>query len=783
MAFNLSNGRPVYQHRRSQSDGINEEGQPTTDQIEEGEIAINLTTRKLYTKRPSVTRDSDNTSDKLIGRKDAVSNQKSRNFSDPGVDYSSPVQSQINSSTQLRFAAPNVYGQEIENGAQIKIISRRLLDSDEAGNNIEFTLRQSYFLDSEYGLRKSVGDEADQPTSRTNNYDARHMPDSETFRSLTIAEKLESLLHDSDGTVAAGVTAVNASAGSVFGGGVKTYSISIAEDSDYQKEGIAKLIADAVNASVPSFDANIKAERDSDNPEIVYIYGGDKRLQIELSSKFVRYIDHAKTPLYKYYFTDSDSFNNERPLNKDSDAADLVNRVEITYKYKTETEPRVAAVANTIRTRTNGIIDAGDSLIHGYRSIVLKNQVGSLSFIDSDVNTLGSFKLRPADFTGTEEIVNLNAVAAISSTPPDFDLVSGALWVDNRSEKTPKYDAVDSETHTIQVRVKNVGGYSSTDHDDGSSPVVPDGLGSFKFLYGPRRTASGFTANDSDSDAGKFLTIQAGDSEGSIAFKIYRILRSDSDDGHASIKNIIMSNTTTLTGGGGTTIGTESNGVPSSATNASGTGLSGSSGVNVVKVTYDSEHDSDLFAFRIFIQGDSVTPGGDSDGQKPSAGFSGYSDSDDGTMNRKRHKYVGAFDDSDVRVSGGAAQHHGIEIEIRNTQNETGRVIGGKQPAELFWLDATLVDDETAQARALEFTSAERTEKNIVRFKKIAGTSFNDNDDRAYRYAEWRKVDAPSVLSPQALDLTIAGQTFTGSTELRILDSSGVVQLTGFLLT
>ena len=53
---NFSNGRPVYKHRRSLSTGLNAEGQPTTDQIEQGEIAINLSTRKLYTKRPNKIR-------------------------------------------------------------------------------------------------------------------------------------------------------------------------------------------------------------------------------------------------------------------------------------------------------------------------------------------------------------------------------------------------------------------------------------------------------------------------------------------------------------------------------------------------------------------------------------------------------------------------------------------------------------------------------------------------------------------------------------------------------
>ena len=45
MTINFNNGRPTYQHRRALSTGLNAEGQPTTDQIEQGEIAINLSTR------------------------------------------------------------------------------------------------------------------------------------------------------------------------------------------------------------------------------------------------------------------------------------------------------------------------------------------------------------------------------------------------------------------------------------------------------------------------------------------------------------------------------------------------------------------------------------------------------------------------------------------------------------------------------------------------------------------------------------------------------------------
>ena len=43
--------RGFVQHRRSLTNGVNGEGQPLTSQVLEGEIAINLATRKLYTKR------------------------------------------------------------------------------------------------------------------------------------------------------------------------------------------------------------------------------------------------------------------------------------------------------------------------------------------------------------------------------------------------------------------------------------------------------------------------------------------------------------------------------------------------------------------------------------------------------------------------------------------------------------------------------------------------------------------------------------------------------------
>ena len=43
--------RGFIQHRRARVNGVNGEGQPLPNQVLEGEIAMNLITRKLYTKR------------------------------------------------------------------------------------------------------------------------------------------------------------------------------------------------------------------------------------------------------------------------------------------------------------------------------------------------------------------------------------------------------------------------------------------------------------------------------------------------------------------------------------------------------------------------------------------------------------------------------------------------------------------------------------------------------------------------------------------------------------
>lgn len=47
--------RGYYQHRRTYSSNVNGDGRPTTNDILEGEIAINLSTRKMYTKKNAFT--------------------------------------------------------------------------------------------------------------------------------------------------------------------------------------------------------------------------------------------------------------------------------------------------------------------------------------------------------------------------------------------------------------------------------------------------------------------------------------------------------------------------------------------------------------------------------------------------------------------------------------------------------------------------------------------------------------------------------------------------------
>ena len=712
MAINFSNGRPVYQHRRSQSSGLNAEGQPQTDQIEEGEIAINLSNRKLYTKRPSVTRDSDGTSDVLIVTKtgDVPAN---------------------------RLVGSSISGQQFQNGAQIRVIARRLLDSDEAGNNISLRIRQSYLLDSDAGERPLTNAAFTYPSSSP--IAARHRNlDSDAYASLAISNRSKRVLHDSDGTVDADISPVNAAGGGAFGGGVVDIQFSISADSDFEKEGIAKAIRDAVNtnSALSSLDSTVKAELDSVDKSIVYIYGGDKLLEVEASFAFTSYVDQAITPLYKFIPNDSDTFF----FTRDSDQASVASRIEITFVAvgEDQTTPRVASIGETLNTTTNGIDSISNSLLFGRKSVVLKNMTGLIGGVSQEQfnqSFVNKFKLRPADFTGEEEIIALNAVAVVGNTPPSFDVDNGSLWVDDRFNKDPRYDAVDSETHIITVNMYGRGGVANPS-------AIPAGHLTLNVPYGPAKNRD---SDDSDSR----LNLVAGDTTATIAEKIYNLLDNRHDFGW---KQTVISDSEGLIGNGGVTIGSE--------THVGGN--LGNAGFNTVKVSYDSEHDSDLFGMQIYLQST-----GDSDG----SGLT-LAEGDN------RHRYIGLPRPND---SDSDTDFHGIVIEISNKQQEKGRVFAGRQAAELYYLDATLIDDPTAQAKALSMSSAERSNLNIVQHSAKVGNNTLDSDG-AYRYAEWRLVSSTSVLSPQSLELSVGGATFTNSQTLNIEDVNGTVLITGSLL-
>ena len=78
-------------------------------------------------------------------------------------------------------------------------------------------------------------------------------------------------------------------------------------------------------------------------------------------------------------------------------------------------------------------------------------------------------------------------------------------------------------------------------------------------------------------------------------------------------------------------------------------------------------------------------------------------------------------------------------------------------------------------------SSAERTEKNIVKHSVKPGMN-NTDSDGSYRYAEWRAIDSSSVLSPQSLSLSVAGQSFSSTQSLIIQDKDGLTVLSGSLL-
>ncbi len=722
MTINFSNGRPVYKHRRSLSTGLNAEGQPTTDQIEQGEIAINLSTRKLYTKRPTVTRDSDGTSNILAVEKVQIS----------GVKY--------------RMPGFRPYGQQFQNGSQIRIISRRILDSDQAGLNVKLRIRQSGFLDSDFALnfvRDSDGYSptfVDSDSTKTlsaitgsgrdstiqngdgKNYKVRHIPVSKAFRNRANSDKLKLLLHDSDGTTDSDITPVNAVHGSKFGGGVVDISFNI--DSDLSSSQIATRIANAVNASASlnSMDQNIIAEIDKVNASIVYIYGGDKKLEVETADKFVQTTDHSITALRKFVPTDSDTFFLKRDSDNDSDFA---KRVEITFFFGDETTPRIASSGEVMETSTFGINEIVNSPIYQRKGITLKNMVGNIGTIDSDETAPGQmgvtennrFKIRGAAFTGADEVVTLNAVAVVSATPPAFDVENGSLWLEDNSNKTPRFDSVDSETHHMEVVFNRRGSFSGNPDSEFSVP------------YGALVNQ---TAADSED---KVLQIDVGDSEARVARKIVNLLNDSDYATRAGRKGTAIQRNS---------FGSGLMGVYDSDSDGSPRGT----GYNFISVMYDSEHDSDLFGKRIYLP---------------------TTDDSDG-----RNIVVRTGTDTD-------AHFDGLVIEIINKQSETGRTFAGFRAAEIYFLDATLIDDPTAQNKALDMSSAERTEKNIVKHSVKPGTN-NTDSDGSYRYAEWRSIDSTSVLSPQSLSLSVAGQSFSSTQSLIIQDVNGLTVLSGSLL-
>ena len=753
MSINKSNGRPVYQHRRTQSSGLNTEGQPTTEQIEEGEIAINLTTRKIYTKRKQVIRGAD--SDFLQG---------------PTIRKAGAI-AYLSNDSDIRFPGFMPYGQQIKNGVKLKIIQRRLLDSDEAGKNVTFKISQKYFLDYANALdypRNSGTQWTGLSNSTRSNlasnyditYDGRHVPDSEEFgvtgdttvnmtSTKSASSRLSALLHDSDGTVAAGVTAVNAVGGDSFGGGVVEISFNI--DSDFTTAQVAERINNAIAASttLDTLDSKIICEIDSDNPEIVYIHGGDKVIDFVPSEKFVTYIDYGVTPLYKFYSNDSEGILFQR----DSEFAAYPKRIEVTFLVPSETTRRVAVSGYTLPTTTKGFQNKTQSPLFNRPSVVLRDTVGNIGAIDSDNVLNNEFGFRSADFGATNEIVSLNAIASVGPNAPEFDIGSGNLWVEDRSNKTPRYDAVDSETHVIEVNLVRRGSYTHT-----TPPKIPDAVGDFEIDFGPLSSKAAYT----DSDTKLLLT--GGDSEASIAFKIWRLLNGitrggvqqvtyDSDVTGVRGNDVILSNSTALQGPGSRSIGTES-GV-TDITN----------GYNIVKASYDSEHDSELFGFDIYIQ--TSLNSGDSDG----------------TNSDQRHKYVvNTVKISDKDAGDSDSDFDGLVVRISDKQAETNRVTAGRQAAELYYLDATLIDDTTAQTIALTYDDDDaRQAVNIVVYD-FKPDRVNRDSDGAKRFAEWRKVTAPSILSPQAADFQVGGQTFSASATLRILDVNGATVFSGSVL-
>lgn len=767
MAINSNNSRPVYQHRRTQSSGLNTEGQPTVEQIEEGEIAINLTTRKIYTKRQQVIRGAD--SDFLEG---------------PRIRKAGAVV-YTGTDSDLRIPGFMPYGQQVKNGFKLKIIQRRLLDSDQAGKNITFNIHQKYFLDFANSLdfpKRSSATQFSGVTTSTRStlasnysvrYDARHFPDSDelglTGESTTLTStksastRLNILLHDSDGTVAADAAAINAVGGASFGGGVVQISFNI--DSDFSTQQVAERINNAIQAStqLDTLDSNIIAEIDSDNPEIIYVHGGDKVIEFSPSEKFVTYIDYGLTPLYKFYSNDSEAVLFQR----DSEGASYPKRIEVTFRVPSEVTRRVAVSGNTLPTTTKGFANKNGSPLFNRPSVVLRDAVGNVGSIDSDNVFDNEFGFRSADFGASNEIVSLNAIATIGPNAPEFDVGSGNLWVEDRSSKTPRYDAVDSETHVIEVKMYRRG--TGTIPTVNGANTLPAGMDiDFLMPYGPTSSR----VNDSDSETR--LRLVGGDSEAGIAEKIYNLFKGITESGKQQVdydsdvmglREVIVSNSAALQGPGSRSIGSEANGDV------------GKNGFNYVKVMFDSEHDSELFGFDIYIQ-ELLSAANDSDGQGGTQERPGS-----GSPSSRRHKFVvNTVKSGNLSENDSDSDFNGIVLRIINKQQETNRVRAGRQAAELYYLDATLLDDPTAQTIALTYDDDDaRAAVNIVVYD-FKPDRVNRDSDGAKRFAEWRKVTAPSILSPQAADFQVGGQTFSSSATLRILNVNGATIFSGSVL-
>ena len=151
---------------------------------------------------------------------------------------------------------------------------------------------------------------------------------------------------------------------------------------------VATRIVSAVNSSsaLTAMDSKIKAEIDRTNRDIVYIYGGDKKVIIEPGDKFNQTIDNSITPLFKFIPQDSDNFFLKRDSDNDSDFA---KRVEVTFFYLDEQTPRIAATGEVIDTSTFGIDTISNSPIYARNSIILKNMVGNIGTVDSDQTAPG----------------------------------------------------------------------------------------------------------------------------------------------------------------------------------------------------------------------------------------------------------------------------------------------------------------------------------------------------------------------------------------------------------